>query len=176
MSPKPTPLHGSPEEGVQAQEHISTHISVHFSFGSREHDISPVDFHLLVSFSSYQNCFILISAAGVKVPISKGERKLQPANSRGGAKSSTRDKKNNQRKSMNELLQEASQEGIKAAKYLPTEILGGLQKLPGLCHTKALREEEKEMASHSSILAWRIPWIEEPDDLQSMGSQRVGHD
>ena len=35
---------------------------------------------------------------------------------------------------------------------------------------------EKEMATHSSILAWRIPWLEEPDRLQSMGSQRVGHD
>ena len=33
---------------------------------------------------------------------------------------------------------------------------------------------EKEMATHSSILAWRIPWTEEPDGLQSMGSQRVG--
>ena len=32
---------------------------------------------------------------------------------------------------------------------------------------------EKEMATHSSILAWRIPWTEEPDRLQSMGSQRV---
>ena len=31
------------------------------------------------------------------------------------------------------------------------------------------------MAAHSSILAWRIPWTEEPDGLQSMGSQRVGH-
>ena len=35
---------------------------------------------------------------------------------------------------------------------------------------------EKGMASHSSILAWRIPWTEEPDGLQSMGSQSVGHD
>ena len=35
---------------------------------------------------------------------------------------------------------------------------------------------EKEMATHSSILAWRIPWMEEPGRLQSMGSQRVGHD
>ena len=35
---------------------------------------------------------------------------------------------------------------------------------------------EKEMATHSSIIAWRIPWIEEPGSLQSMGSQRVGHD
>ena len=35
---------------------------------------------------------------------------------------------------------------------------------------------EKEMATHSSILAWIIPWTEEPGGLQSMGSQRVGHD
>ena len=35
---------------------------------------------------------------------------------------------------------------------------------------------EKEMATHSRILAWRIPWTEEPGGLQSMGSQRVGHD
>ena len=35
---------------------------------------------------------------------------------------------------------------------------------------------EKGMATHSSILAWRIPWTEEPDELQSTGSQRVGHD
>ena len=35
---------------------------------------------------------------------------------------------------------------------------------------------EKEMATHCSILAWRIPWTEEPGGLQSMGSQRVGHD
>ena len=35
---------------------------------------------------------------------------------------------------------------------------------------------EKGMKTHSSILAWRIPWTEEPDGLQSIGSQRVGHD
>ena len=35
---------------------------------------------------------------------------------------------------------------------------------------------EKEMATHSSILAWKSPWTEEPDRLQSVGSQRVGHD
>ena len=35
---------------------------------------------------------------------------------------------------------------------------------------------EKEMATHPSILAWRIPWMEEPGGLQSMGSQGVGHD
>ena len=35
---------------------------------------------------------------------------------------------------------------------------------------------EKEMATHSSILTWRIPWTEEPGRLQSMGITRVGHD
>ena len=35
---------------------------------------------------------------------------------------------------------------------------------------------EKAMAPHSSILAWKIPWVEEPGRLQSMGSLRVGHD
>ena len=36
---------------------------------------------------------------------------------------------------------------------------------------------EKEMATHSSILAWKIPWMDDPGRLQSMGSQRVrGHD
>ena len=34
---------------------------------------------------------------------------------------------------------------------------------------------EKEMATHSSTLAWKIPWTEKPGRLQSMGSQRVGH-
>ena len=44
---------------------------------------------------------------------------------------------------------------------------------------RSLRREdplEKEMATHSSILAWEIPWMEEPGGLQSTGSQRVGHD
>ena len=35
---------------------------------------------------------------------------------------------------------------------------------------------KKEMATHSGILAWRIPWTEEPGGLQSLGLQRVGHD
>ena len=35
---------------------------------------------------------------------------------------------------------------------------------------------EKEMATHSSVLAWKIPWTEKPGRLQSMGSQRVGYD
>ena len=52
---------------------------------------------------------------------------------------------------------------LKANRYIqPSSILG-------LCTTLL------EMATHSSILAWRIPWTEDPDRLQSMGSQRVGH-
>ena len=43
-----------------------------------------------------------------------------------------------------------------------------------ICNTVLFLEEE--MATHSSILAWRIPWAEEPGRLQSLGSQRVGHD
>ena len=35
---------------------------------------------------------------------------------------------------------------------------------------------EKEMATHSIILAWKIPWMKEPGELQCMGSHRVGHD
>ena len=46
-------------------------------------------------------------------------------------------------------------------------------------HDQSLSQEdllEEEMATHSSILAWRIPWTEEPGGLQSMGSQRIRHD
>ena len=42
--------------------------------------------------------------------------------------------------------------------------------------TKIMASTEKAMAPHSSILAWKIPWTEEPGRLQSMGSLRVGHD
>ena len=56
-----------------------------------------------------------------------------------------------------------------------------LKHLPGMRETRVRslgREDplEKEMATHSSTLAWRIPWREEPGGLQSMGWQRVGHD
>ena len=56
-----------------------------------------------------------------------------------------------------------------------------LKRLPAMWETwvRSLGREdplEKEMATHSSILAWRIPWIEEPGGLQSMGLQRVRHD
>ena len=56
-----------------------------------------------------------------------------------------------------------------------------LKCLPALWETwvRSLGQEvslEKEMATHSSIFAWRIPWMEEPGGLESTGSQRVGHD
>ena len=55
-------------------------------------------------------------------------------------------------------------------KYLPTMWETQVQSLG--------REDllEMEMAIYSSILAWKMPWTEEPNSLQSMGSQRVGHD
>ena len=53
--------------------------------------------------------------------------------------------------------------------------------LPAILETRvqSLGQEdplEKEMATHSSTLAWKIPWMEEPGRLQSMGSQRIRHD
>ena len=56
-----------------------------------------------------------------------------------------------------------------------------VKNLPAMLETwvQTLGQEdpmEKGMATHSSILAWRIPWTEKPGGLQSMGSQRVGHD
>ena len=56
-----------------------------------------------------------------------------------------------------------------------------MKRLPTVQETwvRSLGQEdplEKEMAIHSSTLAWKIPWTEEPGRLQSMGSQKVGHD
>jgi len=48
--------------------------------------------------------------------------------------------------------------------------------MPGLDLNIVGNTMEKEMATHSSTLAWNIPWMEEPGGLQSMGSQIVGHD
>ena len=63
----------------------------------------------------------------------------------------------------------------------PQLLLLLLKRLPAIQETwaQSLGHEdplEKEMATHSSILAWRIPWMEEPGGLQSTESQRVGHD
>ena len=56
-----------------------------------------------------------------------------------------------------------------------------IKNLPAMQETQfqSLGQEdplEEEMATHSGILAWEIPWTEEPGGLQSMGSQRAGHD
>ena len=56
-----------------------------------------------------------------------------------------------------------------------------INSLPAMWETqvRSLGQEdplEKEMATHSSILAWKIPWMEEPGRLQSTGLQRAGHD
>ena len=56
-----------------------------------------------------------------------------------------------------------------------------VKRLPAMRETqiRSLGQEdplEKEMATHSSTLAWKIPWTEKPGRLQSMGSQRVGQD
>ena len=76
------------------------------------------------------------------------------------------------------LLQHQSS---KAAILQASLVAQRLKRLPAMQETwvRSLGQEdplEKEMATHSSILAWRIPWAEEPGGLQSTGSQRVGHD
>ena len=64
--------------------------------------------------------------------------------------------------------------------YIASLVAQRLKRLPAMWETlvRSLSREdplEKAMATHSSTLAWRIPWTEEPGGLQSMGSQRVGH-
>ena len=56
-----------------------------------------------------------------------------------------------------------------------------VKNLPALQKTQVLSLDqedllEKEMTTHSSVLAWKIPWAEDPEGLQSMGSQTVRHD
>ena len=61
----------------------------------------------------------------------------------------------------------------KAAVHGVAESMTRLSDFTFTFHFHAL---EKEMETHSSVLAWRIPWMEEPGGLQSMGSLSVGHD
>ena len=66
-------------------------------------------------------------------------------------------------------------------KHPTASVVQLVKNLPAVQETRVQslgREDplEKGMATHSSILAWRIPWTEEPDRLQSTGSLRVGHD
>ena len=65
--------------------------------------------------------------------------------------------------------------------YMDSLMAQQVKNLPAMQETlvgSLSREDplEKEVATHSSILAWRIPWTEEPGGLQPKGSQRVGHD
>ena len=73
--------------------------------------------------------------------------------------------------------------GVKECMRLSSIGLGGSDDKKSACNAGDLglipglgRPLEKGMATHSSILAWRIPWTEEPGGLQSTGLQRVGHD
>ena len=75
-----------------------------------------------------------------------------------------------------------SQDYNRSPKIVRTSLVAQMVKcLPTMWETwvRSLGQEdplEKEMAMHSSTLAWKIPWMEEHGRLQSMGSQRVGHD
>ena len=65
--------------------------------------------------------------------------------------------------------------------YWASLVAQTVKRLPVMRETRVQslgREDalEKETATHSSTLAWKIPWMEEPGRLQSMGSQRIGHD
>ena len=65
--------------------------------------------------------------------------------------------------------------------YMTSLVAQTVKRLPAMRETRVQflgREDplEKEMAINSSTLAWKIPWTEEPDRLQTMGSKRVGHD
>ena len=80
---------------------------------------------------------------------------------------------------MSESLQPHSPPGSSVHEIL--QVVQMVKNLPAMQETRvrSLRREdppEKGMVAHSSILAWRIPWTEEPRGLQSMGSQKVEHD
>ena len=102
-----------------------------------------------------------------------------------------RDDRQSWRKS--DLYQVVSEEGVAPSGEVDLEnrhafkalgaslVAQGLKCLPSMRETwvRSLSREdplEKEMVTHSSILAWRIPWMEKPGRLQSMRSQTVGHD
>ena len=78
------------------------------------------------------------------------------------------------------MIQHATKPIICPLFYIPSLVVQTVKNLPTVLETwvQSLGQEdplEKDMATHSSILVWRIPWTEEPGGLQSMGLQRVGH-
>ena len=100
-----------------------------------------------------------------------------------GPKGQRKKKRNLSRDRETLYEEEVAQSGLKVfEKVEETSLVAQTVKhLPMMWETRVQipgsgRSPEKEMATHSSILAWRIPWMEEPGGLQSMGSQRVGHD
>ena len=80
------------------------------------------------------------------------------------------------------ITQQTTQFQLLTKDYMGTSLVAQMVKrLPIMRETQVQslgREDllEKEMATHSSMFAWKIPWMVEPGRLQSMGSQRVGHD
>ena len=78
------------------------------------------------------------------------------------------------------MIQHATKPIICPLFYIPSLVVQTVKNLPTVLETwvQSLGQEdplEKDMATHSSILVWRIPWTEEPGGLQPMGLQRVGH-
>ena len=80
------------------------------------------------------------------------------------------------------LMRKGNQKGERAKDWQWATVFWNLIWKPGtcvyvcVCVCVCIYITEKAMASHSSTLAWKIPWTEEPGGLQSMGSLRVGHD
>ena len=79
------------------------------------------------------------------------------------------------------LAVQGTLKGLLQHHYVLPKVAQTVKRLPAMQKTRVQSlgwEEplEKEMAAHSSTLAWKIPWTEEPGRLQSMGSQRVRHD
>ena len=78
------------------------------------------------------------------------------------------------------MIQHATEPIICPLFYIPSLVAQTVKNLPAILETcvQSLGQEdplEKDMATHSSILVWRIPWTEEPGGLRSMGLQRVGY-
>ena len=76
---------------------------------------------------------------------------------------------------------EASTLAVRSVMYWASLVAQMVKNLPAMQETRvqSLDQEdplEKEMVTHSSIIAWRIPWKEEPGGQPSIGSQRAGHD
>ena len=71
---------------------------------------------------------------------------------------------------MKAIGMEANKKTLEKLRVLKEEVLEQLQNILGVA-----KRSEKATAPHSSPLAWKIPWTEEPGRLQSMGSHRVGH-